>query len=72
MVQVPMAIIEAVVPDTVQMLVVCELKLTARPEEAEAESASGVPTVCAPGLLKVMVCVARLTAKLCETDVAAA
>jgi len=58
----------------VQTLVVVEAKETARPELAVAESVNGVPTVCVPGLVKVIVCAIRaaLTVKLCETDVAAA
>ena len=38
------------------MLVVFDVKLTASPELAVAESVSGVPTVCVPGLGKLMVC----------------
>ena len=56
MVQVPDATNMAAVMETVQMLVVVEVKLTARPELAVAASVSGVPTVCVPGLAKVMVC----------------
>ena len=44
------------------MLVVCEAKLTVNPELAVATSVSGVPTVCVPGLLKVIVCGVRLAA----------
>jgi len=55
MVQVPAARNVAVVLETVQMLVVVEAKLTAKPELAVAESARGVPTVWGPGLEKVMV-----------------
>ena len=72
MVQVPAAINVAVVPETVQTLVVAEVKVTVRPELAVAESVSGVPTVCGPGLAKVMVCAWPLTVKLCGTGVAAA
>ena len=61
MVQVPEAIKEAVVPATVQMLVVVEVKVTARLDVAVAESVSGVPIVCVPGLANVMVCVAWVT-----------
>ena len=46
----------AVVPLTVQTLVVCEAKETVRPELAVATNVNGVPTVCVPGLLKVIVC----------------
>ena len=72
--QVPAAIKVAVVPLTVQMLVVVEAKETAKPELAVAESVSCVPTVCVPGLAKVMVCAvcAALTVKLCGTMAAAA
>jgi hypothetical protein len=74
MVQVPDATNVAVVPLTVQMLVVCEAKDTTRPEVAVADSVSGVPTVCVPGLEKVMVwlCIDAFTVKLCETAAAAA
>ena len=64
-VQVPEAINVAVVPETVHMLVVVEVKLTARPELAVAESVSGVPTVCAAIVGKVMVCASSFTVKLC-------
>ena len=72
MVQVPAARKVAVVPETVQTLAVVEVKLTGRPELAVALSVSGVPTVCAPGLAKVIVCDVRFTVKLCATIVAAA
>src|ERR1035437_1912891 len=75
MVQVPLTTNVAVVPLTVQTLVVVEAKVTARQELAVAASVSGVPTVCVPGLAKVMVCVvfaAAFTVKLCEIGVAAA
>jgi hypothetical protein len=64
----------AVAPATVHTLVAVEAKPTVSPELAEAESVSGVPTVCAPGLAKVIVCAigAAFTVKLCETGVAAA
>ena len=65
----------AVVPLTVQTLVVCEAKLTAKPELAVADSVSGVPTVCVPGELNVIDCGfkgAASTVKLRETGVAAA
>src|SRR5271157_2790819 len=73
-VQAPATMNVAVVPLTVQTLVVVEAKDTVRPELAVAESVSGFPTVCVPGLAKVMVCAigAALTVKLCETGVAAA
>jgi hypothetical protein len=72
MVQVPEVSIVAVVPETVQTDEVIEAKPTVRLEVDEAESGRGVPTVWVPGLLKVMVCAAALTVKLCETGVAAA
>ena len=53
----------AVVPLTVQTLVVCEVKLTGNPELAVATSVSGVPTVCAPGLAKVIVCDSNVAAE---------
>jgi hypothetical protein len=65
MVHVPDVINVAVVPETVQILVVAEEKPTARPDAAEAESVSGVPTVCAAIAPKVMVCASPLTVKLC-------
>jgi hypothetical protein len=43
-VQVPAASIEAVVPDTVQIEVVVDVKATANPELAVAFRLSGVPT----------------------------
>ena len=72
MVQVPEVSIVAVVPETVQTESVVDAKLTASVELAEATSVSGVPTVCVPGLAKVMVCASPLVEKLCETGVAAA
>jgi hypothetical protein len=62
-------------PLTVQTPVVCEAKLTAKPELAVADSVSGVPTVCVPGELNVIDCGckrAASTLKLRETGVAAA
>ena len=55
-VQLPAAMSEAVVPDTVQMLVVEELKVTGKPELAEAISVIGVPTVWLPIVGNEMVC----------------
>ncbi len=74
MVQVPDATNVAVVPLTVQIPVVVEVNDTANPEEAVAERVRGVPTICVPGLLNVIVCGVRaaLTVKLCETGGAAA
>jgi hypothetical protein len=73
MVQVPAAVNVAVVLVTAQIAVVVDVKDTAKPELAVAERVSGVPTVCVPGLAKVMVCAtgAALTVKLSETGVAA-
>ena len=71
MTQVPAAMNVAVLPETVHLLPVVELKETARPELAVAESVNGVPTICAPGLAKVMVCGSPLTVKVCETSGAA-
>ena len=48
-VQVPAMTKVAVVPLTVQTLVVCEAKVTVSPEVEVAARASGVPTACAPG-----------------------
>src|SRR5580693_2713778 len=56
MVQAPAATKVAVVPLTVQTLVVCDAKPTVSPELAVAVSVSGVPTACVAGLLKVIVC----------------
>lgn len=62
----------AVTPLTVHMLVVVEANDTGSPEVADADNVSGVPTVCAPGLLKVIVCDFPFTVKLRDTGVAAA
>jgi hypothetical protein len=59
----------------VQTLVVSEAKLAGNPELAVAESVSGVPTVCAPGLVNVIVCGckdAASTVKVRDSGVAAA
>jgi precorrin-4 methylase len=58
--------------ETVQTLGVVEAKLTSKPELAVADSAIGIPTVCPPGLAKLIVCASSLTVKLCETELAAA
>jgi hypothetical protein len=55
-VQVPAIRNVAVVFETVQTLVVADVNATAKPEVAVAVSVSGVPTICVPGLLKLMVC----------------
>jgi hypothetical protein len=62
----------AVVPLTVQTLVVCDANVTASPEVAVAVRVKGVPTVCVAGVLKVIVCGCPLTVKLWDTGVAAA
>ena len=72
MVQVPPDRNVVALLETVQTPVVVEAKLASKPELAVAESAKGVPTVCAPGLAKLMVCASPLTVKLCETGTAAA
>lgn len=54
-VHVPVVRNVAVVPDTVQTLVVDDVKVTGSPELAEATSVNGVPTVCVPIELNVMV-----------------
>ncbi len=59
MVHVPETMKVAFVPETVQTLRVEDEKVTVKPEVAVAESASGVPTVCAGGVAKVMVCEKR-------------
>jgi hypothetical protein len=61
----------AVVPETVQVLGVVDLKLTANPELAVAESVKVAPSFCDGIFGKVMVWLALVTAKLCETAVAA-
>jgi hypothetical protein len=72
MVQVPEVSMVAVVPETEQLTGVVDAKLTAKPELAEAESVSGVPTVWVAIVPKVMVCEVAFTVKLRETGVAAA
>ena len=71
MVQVPLVKRFAVVPETVQTLVVSELKLTVRPELAVALSATVPPTVCVAIAPKVMVWLAWVTWKPWTTGVAA-
>ncbi len=56
MVQVPAVRNVPVVPETVHTALVDEAKATGKFEVAVALSVKGVPMVCAPGLLKVMVC----------------
>jgi hypothetical protein len=67
MVQVPEAMNAAVEPETVQTPVVAEVKATAKPELAVAESVSGVPTVCATIAPNEMVCASPLTVNVCAT-----
>ncbi len=68
--QVPTAIKDAALPETVQMLVVEELKLTANPEVADAVSFKMVPTICGAITLNVIVCVPS-TVNVCEADAGA-
>ena len=57
MVQVPTETSVTVVPDTVQTDVVCELKLTVRPEDAVALTANGsVPYTLFASVGNVIVC----------------
>src|SRR5271165_866684 len=56
MVQVPALTRVAVVPETVQIVGVDEVKVTARPELAEALSVSGLPWTWDGMVLNVMVC----------------
>ncbi len=68
-VHVPAATNVAVVPLTVQTPVAVELKETGNPEVAVAVSVSGVPTLCVPGLLNVIVCAvgpAAVTVRVAE------
>jgi hypothetical protein len=59
MVQVPAARIVTVAPDTEHTLVVVEVKLTPRPEEAVADTVkAGVPYVLVERAPKVIVCAA--------------
>jgi hypothetical protein len=51
-------------PLTVQTLAVSEAKLTAKAELALADSVSGLPTVCVPGLSNVIVCALVLSLEL--------
>ena len=72
MVQLPCATNVAVLPDSVQTAGVVEVKLTAKPEVADALSVRVFPTVCVGIALKVMVCDCWMTEKLCEIVGAAA
>ena len=67
MVQVPMATNVTVAPDTVQAPVVCELKLTARPDDAVALTVNGaVPSAWFPSAPNVMVWVAICVTVICS------
>jgi len=67
MTQLPVASIDAVVPDTVQTAGVMEAKATVRPELAVAVSFGFAPTGWLESVEKVMVCGTMWTIKLCET-----
>lgn len=59
-----------VVPDTVQTIAEPLENVTANPELEVAEIVNGLAlNGCAPGLLKVMVCVAALTVTVCASVV---
>ena len=71
-VQLPADTSVSVVPLTVQTAGVLDVKVTAKPALDVATSAgAGVPRVWLPGELKVMVCTAGATLKVCVTGVAA-
>jgi len=71
-VQVPAASKVAVLPETVQILVVKELKLTLRPELAVALNATVVPLAWLAGATNVIVCAAGVfTTTICPTAGAA-
>ena len=73
MMQVPGATRVSVLPLTVHTDDVLEVNCTAKPEVAVAESAEGVlPKVWSPGEVKLMLCVACTTVKLCVRGGAAA
>ena len=68
MVQVPVATNVTVLPETVQVAVLCELKITGRPEEALADIVNGgVPNVLFGSAPNVMVCASFVTVKICVT-----
>jgi hypothetical protein len=71
-VQVPAEISVTVAPDTVQTGVVCELKLTARPEDAVALTVGVVPKGWFESAPNVTVWLPWVTWKLWFTGVAAA
>jgi hypothetical protein len=60
-----------VVPDTVQIPVDREVKLTASPDDALALRVSAAPTVCPGGTPKLIVWLSGVTVKLWLTDGAA-
>lgn len=70
MVQLPKAIKEAMLPETVQTLAGEDAKLTGKPELAEALSVSVVPAVWFGMGLNVMVCGIPLTANVWATGAA--
>jgi hypothetical protein len=65
-VHVPDAMNGAVVPETVLMPLVSEVKVTSKPDLTVAESVSGVPIACEGDAPKVIACDYSLTIKLCE------
>ena len=71
MVQVPTARNVAVVPETVQTVVVSEANLTGKPELADAFRMCDPPTTWLATALNVIVCGCPTTGKVCETGVAA-
>ena len=60
MVQLPAVSGVSVVPATVHTDGVVEVNITVRLESALADKVAGVPTFCAPGDVKVMVCFASI------------
>ena len=73
MTQAPAVSSDSVLPATVQTEVVVEEKVTGRLELAVADSVSCVKAYCVPVMgVKVMVCEAPLTLKLCPAGGAAA
>jgi hypothetical protein len=72
MVQVPLAINEAVVPDTVHTLEVDEAKATVKPELAVALKVAVVPAVGLAIAGKLMLCASPPTLMFCVTFGAAA
>ena len=69
----PTATSVTVLPDTVQVVVVSDTKLTARPDDAVAVTVNGgVPILWLANRENVMVCASFVTGKLCVTGVAGA